>query len=297
MLAPAFSRRHVLGLVAGSALAAAAPRPAAAQVRPLRVALIDLTFYRVVGGVIEELAARLNHPVEFVTGTHAEMFPVVASGAADILCAAWLPGAHAHLAREHAGALDEIAEVYDRAELFWSVPAYVPEAEVASIADLAKPEVAARMEPLIRSIGPSAGLSVRGLEAMRLYGLEAAGYRFEPGAASDWVAHFQAAEREGRWVVMPLWRPHWLVTVSPVRKLADPLGAYPPPDRCVLMANRAVLETLPPRLVSALRSVAIGLEGVEAMDRAVAVDGATPREAARAWLAANADRTDGWIAG
>jgi len=43
---------------------------------------------------------------------------------------------------------------------FWGVPDYVPEAAVRSIADLAKPDVAAQMTKTIQGIGAGATISV-----------------------------------------------------------------------------------------------------------------------------------------
>jgi glycine betaine/proline transport system substrate-binding protein len=288
-------RTFAAGIAAAGALGAA-PSARTADAGTVRVAEIGLSFYRVASAVLAETLERLGHRVEAEAGAHDEMFPRVADGAFDLLCAAWLPGAHAHLMATAADRLEELGTLYEDAALYWAVPAYVPEEAVRSIADLARPEVAARMDRRIRSIGPSAGLSVRGLRAMELYGLAAHGYSFEPGAPADWIAGFREAHDAGRWTVMPLWRPQWLNAAYALRPLEDPLGAYPPPDRCVLLGNRAAVARLPERTRRVLRRMSIGIDGVTAMDLEVGGRGRAPREAARAWMAANAARVDAWSA-
>ena len=64
------------------------------------------------------------------------------------------------------------------------VPDYVPPSDVASVADLTKPAVAARMRKLIQGTGRDSGNMMLSAEVMQAYGLEAAGYRLQPGTVT-----------------------------------------------------------------------------------------------------------------
>jgi glycine betaine/proline transport system substrate-binding protein len=238
---------------------------------------INLSFYQVVGAVVQEILEAVGHAVEIREGSHDEIYPVLGEGGLDVLAAAWLPNAHGTYWRRFEDRTVELATLYENARLYWAVPEYVPESEVRSVEDLLRPEVAARMTKTIRGIGSGSGLM------MTEYGLAAAGYELVPGAARDWIANFEAAVAEGRWVVMPLWRPHFLNRAYPVRVLEEPRALLGGDDRAVLVANRERIARLPEATVDALRHVPLGLDVVTDLDYAVNVEGRTAREAARRW--------------
>ncbi len=291
------SRRHALALTAGALSLSALPAATARAAAPaIRVGEIGLSFHQVAAAVVLEVLERLGHDTAVSAAAHDEMFRRLAAGEVDMLAVAWLPGAHGHLFKANTESVERLGTLYSDAKLYWAVPDYVPAAAVASIADLTKPDVAAKMDRLIRSIGPSAGLSVRSGRAMELYGLPAAGYRLETGDAAGWIANYRAAAAEKRWMVMPLWRPQFLNATERFRVLDDPKEAFPPADEAVLVVSKTALAALPPRTVAALRRLDVGLDGISAMDKAVNVDKRTPREAARAWMAENAAKVDGWLA-
>lgn len=290
-------RRGVLGLAGGAVATGLLGGPIlAAAPGPVRLGEIGLSFHQVAAAVVAQVLERLGHTVALSAAAHDEMFRRLQAGEVDLLATAWLPGAHGHLFTAAADKVERLGTMYGDAKLYWAVPDYVPAAEVASIADLAKPAVAGRMTKTIRSIGPSAGLSVRSGKAMELYGLAQAGYVLETGDAAGWVGAYRAAAAEKRWIVMPLWRPQFLNATDRFRILADPKGAFPAPDEAVLVGSKTAVAALPPRTVAALRRLSVGLDGIEAMDRAVNTDKQTPRDAAKAWMDQNSRRVEGWLA-
>ncbi len=271
--------------------------PASAQERRVRLGQINLSFHAVTAGVVHETLLRLGHAVEVVEGPHEEIFPRLAHGEVDLLAATWLPGGHAEYWRQYAAQAVQLAPLYDGARLFWAVPPHVPESAVRSIEDLARPEVAARMDKSIRSIGPGAGLTIRSLRAAEAYGLGTAGYAVQPGPAGEWIANFRRAVAEGRWMVMPLWRPQFLNTAYRLRVLDDPKGILGAVDHGVLVARTGLGERLPADTLAALSRIRLGLDAVEEMDGLVNVEHLTPREAARRWMAANPASVSAWLPG
>lgn len=290
-------RRFLLSLSAsGAALALA---PAFAQTPGggrIVLGAINISFHGVVGAVVQEVLEKLGHSVEVVNAPHDQMFQRLGAGEADLLAAAWMPGTHSHLFNPIQDRLERIATVYRNARLYWAVPAYVPQSAVASVEDLLKAEVAAKMDKTIRSIGPSAGLSVRSLKMVPEYDLDRAGYQVVPGDTAEWVRNFREAYQAQRWLVMPLWQPHFLNRTHQVRILADPRQVMGSADDAVLVASRAFVARIAPRTAAALRRIDIGLDGVTEMDLAVNVNGRSVRQAAQDWLAANAQKAAGWMA-
>ena len=152
------SPRTLKSLLLAALLALAAP--ALAQDNKVVLGRISLSFYAVTGEVVQAVLERLGHKVEVKEGTHDVIFPLLAKGEVDLLNAAWLPNAHRVYWERHQQNLAELGTLYEGAQLFWAVPAYVPEAAVRSPADLAKPDVAAKMDKTIRSIGAGAGITI-----------------------------------------------------------------------------------------------------------------------------------------
>jgi len=179
---------------------------------------VGLSFYAVVGGVVQELLEREGYTVAVVHGAHAGIFPRLGAGEVDILAAAWLPHGHATL--------------YSAVE-----------------------KVTIRIAPLFI---------------------------------------FREAIEAKRYIVFPLWQPHWVNTGYRVRRLADPYKAYGEPDTAYLLGHRSLRDKLPPGVIRRLSNIRLSIDDVTEMDRMVNVDGLTPRAAAQRWMAENASVVHGW---
>lgn len=289
-------KRRALLLAAAGAIAA----PALGQTnstRPIVLGQVQLSFYAVTGAVVQEVLERLGHTVEVRQGPHEEMFPLLSQGAIDIMAATWLPEGHrAYWERYGAGAI-EVAKLYDGARFFWAVPEYVPESDVASIADLAKPAVAERTTKVIQGIGMGAAISVVSQKAVAEYGLDALGYSFRPGKPAEWTGAYDAAIAEQRWIVFPTWAPQYLNRGGKLRPLHDPRGVLGGTNHASLVAPRERFQALPQATQAAIRGIDLGIDGVTEMDWLVNVEKKTPRDAARAWMQANEGRVTGWLKG
>jgi glycine betaine/proline transport system substrate-binding protein len=256
---------------------------------------VSLSFYAVTGAVVHELLERLGHPVDLKVGPHDEMFPLLGQGALDLMAAAWLPEGHAAYWARYGAAATQVARLYDGARFFWAVPDYVPQGEVATIADLARPAVAGRMTRLIQGIGTAATITTVSQTAVRAYGLDALGYSLRPGTPAEWTGAYDAAVRERRWIVFPTWAPQYLNRDGKLRPLDDPRGVLGGINHASLVAPTARFQALPAATRAALSRIDLGLDGVTQMDGMVNVDKMTPRDAARTWIRANAARFEGWL--
>lgn len=262
---------------------------------PIILGQIGLSFYRIAGAVVQQMLEDLGHSVRVVEGSHGDIFPQLARGDVDLLSAAWLPHAHGDYWAEYGGEADELATLYEGARLFWAVPAYVPETEVASIADLARPEVARRMRPEILGVGPGSGLEQGSEQAMEAYGLAAAGYSYRTAEAEAWSGVLTEAAQDSAWVAVPAWTPLWLDEAYGLRALGDPEGVFGGEDRAVLVARKGFAEALPKRTAAVLRRLHIGRDAVAEMDAAVNTGGQTPQDAAQDWMEAHSSQVQRWL--
>lgn len=138
---------------------------------------ISLSFYQVKGALIQMFLEEIGYTVEVKEGLHEQMFPLLNSGEIDLLVAAWLPEAHASYWQEVESNAVQLSTLYDNAFFFWGVPDYIPENEVKAIFDLAKPDVAAKMNKSIQGIGQGASITVFSQNAIKEYGLDKLGYQ------------------------------------------------------------------------------------------------------------------------
>ena len=260
---------------------------ATAEERVIRLGQVNLSFYAVVGGIVQEVLEQDGYKVEVTSGSHGEIFPKLGAGEVDIFAAAWLPDGHAPLYAKVKDVTFKIGALYDGAKLYWAVPDYVPAEVVGSIDDLKKPEVVARMDKRIRGIGATSGLMVGAAKIRDAYGLGSMGYEVIPGEPKDWIDNFKQAVAERRWLVMPLWQPQWINAAYQVRPLAESQGVYGKGDTAFLLGHNGVREKLSPKTLSRLANIKLSIDAVTQMDLWVNVDGLTPRAAAKKWLAAN----------
>jgi glycine betaine/proline transport system substrate-binding protein len=288
-------RRTLLAM--GAAAAGVTMTESAQERQRVTLGQVSLSFYAVTGAVVHEILERLGHRVDVLQGPHEEMFPHLGAAAIDLMAAAWLPEGHAAYWARYGGEAMEVATLYEGARFFWAVPRYVPADEVASIADLAKPAVADRMSRLIQSVGAGATITTVSGKAATEYGLGPSGYLVRPGTPAEWIAAYDKAIADRRWIVFPTWAPQFLNRHGDLRPLDDPRGVLGGLNRAALVAPRAAFQALPDRTREVLSRISLGLDGVTEMDWAVNVDKQTPREAARAWLGANAGRVAAWGVG
>jgi glycine betaine/proline transport system substrate-binding protein len=147
----------------------------------------------------------------------------------------------------------------------------VPESDVSSIEDLAKPSVAGRMNKYIQGIGTGAAITVLSMKAIDAYGLDSTGYSFHPGTAAAWITAYEKA-------------------VAP----RDILGGK---NRAALVGPRKRVNLLPAKTRIAISRIDIGIEGVTEMDWLVNVMKKTPEEAALSWMGTNQGRVEDWLRG
>ncbi|POZ61457.1 glycine betaine ABC transporter substrate-binding protein [Chromobacterium alticapitis] len=245
----------------------------------LTLITIDLSFHAASAGVV--MAALEKHGVSASEWRvpHERAFELLASGQGDLLCSAWLPGSHGAYLAPFEHEVEKLAALYTPYAL-WGVPDYAPADAVATLADLAKPEVAARMVKTIQGINPGAGISRFSLEIMARYRLDQAGYRFRHGTLDDCAAAFEQAVARRDWAVVPLWQPQFLHWTHRIRELADPDGLLRGRDEATLLIRKDALARLPPAAAAELRALRLGNQAMTYLDHLVARQGLDPRIAA-----------------
>ena len=98
-----------------------------------------------------------------------------------------------------------------------------------------------------------------------------------------------------RWGVNTLWQPQYLNQAFEIRRLDDPLGVFPSPDRCSLVVTQAFSDRFPSNNLETLNRISLGVDAVTAMDYLTNVEGLSPREAATHWMEENQAVVQSWL--
>jgi glycine betaine/proline transport system substrate-binding protein len=245
----------------------------------IKLVTIDLSFHRAASAIAQAVLMRHDITVHETFAPHEQAFELLESGAADMLCSAWLPSSHGVYFEAIADRFEKLSVLY-RPYALWGAPDYIPADAVRSIHDLRKPEVASQMTKLIQGIGPGAGISRFSKEIIQQYRLGEHGYEFRNGTLDDCVGAFEAAVRNRRWIVTPLWRPQFLHEKHAIRELEDPLKLLGQTDDATLIVSKNLLSMLPHEAVEELRRTRIGNEEVSRVDYLISREGMTPTDAA-----------------
>ena len=266
-----------------------------AQAATIVIGHVNLSFYEATAALFKHALERSGYNVVLKKGPHGVMYPMLAQGEFDLFVAAWLPNTHAAYWQEYKENLSLVTPLYSDARLFWAVPAYVPESAVNSVADLAKPEVAARMQKTIRGPGADSGLMMRSKTLMDEYGLSEAGYELAPGKAEDWIANFNRDIETENWFVMPLWQPHYLNQAAKLRILEEPKNILGEADTAWLVAHPNAKQKIAPHIYQILERMELSVKWVTDLDYMISVEELPPDVAARVWMSRHPNTVDYWI--
>ena len=265
-----------------------------AQSRFVTLGHVDISFYEVTAKVVQSVLERLGYTVAVKAGSHAQLYPLLGKGEVDLFVAVW-PGAHASYWEQVKDSSVITTTLFEDARLFWAVPDYVSAAEVKSVADLRKPEVAAKMQKEIRGTHPDSGLMIGSKKIMEEYGLAEAGYQLVPGKAEERAANFNDNIAAKRWFVVPLSQPNYLNRVASMRILEEPKQFLGGVDKAYLVAHKDFYSRVDKRTWKALQRISLSVKAVNEMDYLVNVKKLTPEYAVRNWMAAHPDTVNYWM--
>jgi glycine betaine/proline transport system substrate-binding protein len=151
-------KKHFSQSVAGKLLlsvvvAAGVSAAPAASAEPVKIAVTNWADVLAVANVAKYvMETKLKQPVEFVQAAIGIQYQGVARGDLDLMVGGWLPVTHGTYYAKYKDNLDDVGIIYTGGKNGWVVPAYVPESEVSTIADLNKPSVKSKLNGIIQGI-------------------------------------------------------------------------------------------------------------------------------------------------
>lgn len=174
-----------------------------------------------------------------------------------MLVSAWLPASHGGYLAPFDADVRKLTVLYEPYCL-WGVPEYVPEDDVGEVSDLLRGPAIERMERLIQGINPGAGISRFSAAIVEQYGLSTAGYTFATGTEAQCFERYVAAVADRRWVVVPLWQPHWLHHRYRIRELREPRGLLGGTDAATLIVRKDAEQLIGAAALAELATLHLG---------------------------------------
>ena len=273
------------------ALSAGAGSASAAE--PIKMAITNWADVLATANIAKYvLETKLNQPVNFVNADIGIQFQGVARGDLDIMVGGWLPVTHAVYYAKYKNDMDDVGVIYTGGRNGWAVPAYVPESQVSSIADLSKPEVASKLDNTIQGIGPGSGLMQASAKSVQAYGLT--GYNLQSSSEAGMLAAVSRAYQTKQWVVATVWSPHWLWQKWQMRYLKDPKGTLGGEEQVHAFASKQ-FATKYPRADVFFKHFKLTLADVEAVE----LEGNSTNDyatAAKKFVDAHPDKLKAWLA-
>lgn len=239
--------------------------------------------------VIED---RFGREVELMQTDIAPQYQGLSTGSIDVMLMSWQPDTHADYVERVGAKTVNLGLLYTHARLGWAVPNYMPEGEVKSIADLAKPEVRERLDGTITGIDPGAGLTRLSREAIEEYGLD--GYELQVSSGAGMTAALQRAVRRDEWIVVTGWSPHWKFGAYDLRYLEDPEGVLGSFERVHAVARMGFYQENV-EVASFLSRMQIPIDDLQAA--MYEAQETSYEQAVSDYIAANPKRIDYWVTG
>ena len=161
-----------------------------------------------------------------------------------LFLAAWLPKTHADYMARVKDDVDTLGTLYNGARLGWVVPAYVPEDQLGSIADLKKAGIADKLDGRIQGISAGAGEMQLSRQAMDAYDLKD-NLRLITASGPAMTAALARAIDNQEWIVVTAWSPHWMWERFDLRYLEDPDGVLGGREHVDAIASKPLAESAP----------------------------------------------------
>ncbi|AHF05180.1 glycine/betaine ABC transporter substrate-binding protein [Marichromatium purpuratum 984] len=188
--------------------------------------------------LIKVVLEDLGYDVTIRSVAVGAMWQAIAEGDVDGMVAAWLPTTQQIYYDKVRDRIDDLGPNLIGTRVGLVVPAYV---EIDSIAELA--ENAARFDNKIIGIEPGTGMMRRTEQVMATYGLE--DMKLVESSGPIMTAVLGDAIKDGDWVVVTGWTPHWMFSTHELKYLADPENIYGGVERIHTVVRKGLAEDMP----------------------------------------------------
>jgi glycine betaine/proline transport system substrate-binding protein len=274
--------------------ATAADEPACRQVRFADPGWTDITATTATAGLVLQ---SLGYEPEVQILSVAVTFRSLQNGDIDVFLGNWMPTQSEMVEPYLESGIEVVATNLEGAKVTLAVNREAADEGVKAFADLDR--FADRFGRKIYSIEPgsSANKNLAAIIEADEYGL--GDWEVTEASEQAMLAQVDRATRRGEWVVFLGWEPHPMNLKYEIAYLAGAEEYFGPDYGGATVRTLARTEFLDrcPNLRTFFSQLVFSLDLENRMMQAITDEGQAPEAAARAWLSANPDTLDRWLAG
>lgn len=264
----------------------------AAAAEPVKMAVTNWADVLAVANVAKYvMETKLNQPVQFVQAAIGIQYQGVARGDLDIMVGGWLPVTHADYYARYKNDMDDVGIIYKGGKNGWAVPAYIPESELSSIADLSKPNVKSKLNGIVQGIEPGGGLMRASEKTLQAYNLP--DYKLQASSEAGMLSSVARAHQSKQWIVATVWSPHWMFQKWKMRYLKDSKGTLGGEEQVHAFASKQFASKFP-RAAVLMKRLKLTLADVESIE----MEGNTTNDyatAAKKFVDAHPEKLKAWL--
>jgi glycine betaine/proline transport system substrate-binding protein len=237
------------------------------------------------GNVLKLVFAQAGYDLEIKTVDVGLAWQGLARGSGDFFVGAWLPTCHGQYLEKVEDDIEFVRYNLNGTRCGLVVPSYVT---IDSIEDLNA--VQEQFDGQIVGIEPGAGIMRGTDQAIEDYGLD---YTLMAGSEASMAAGLNNAIRDGEWVVVTGWSPHWKFVRWDLKYLDDPQNIYGGEEYIATYARQGLSEDMP-EVYAILKRFHWEPSDMESIMLDMH-EGMSEEEAAAAWLDAHPDLVAEWL--
>ena len=231
--------------------------------------------------------------VELTAADVAPAISSVANGDQDFFMEGWLP--NLHTVYTEGTDIQKIAKIYDKGVVGLIVPKYMADDGVTAISDLARPEVAEKLDYKITGIDAGAGMMIKcEEEIMPAYGLDDAGIELLASSGPAMLAAMDSAIKNNEYIVGMGWQPHSMFGRYDLMILEQDKDVIYAPDDIFILGRPGVENDLP-EVTAFMENVYWTNETIGPLMVYITDSDLSTLEAAREWKDANPDVWQSWV--
>ena len=236
--------------------------------------------------VIAEVLRQAGYTVETTPLDNAIMWSSVATNEADAMVGAWLPNTHAPQYEQYGDQMEDLGPNLEGAITGLTVPTYME--EVNSIEDLSD-----EANQTITGIEPGAGVVAAAEDAVGTYS-NLQGWTVQTSSSGAMTTELGTSIASEDDIVITGWSPHWMFQEYDLKYLEDPKGVFGEGETINTMVRQGLQDDMPEayQILDNFYWEVADMESVMAEIN----KGADPQTAAQAWIEANQETVDQWLA-
>ena len=239
--------------------------------------------------VKEVLEEKMGYSVEMLQVDAGPMWAGVADGSADAMVAAWLPTTHQSYLDTYGDRIEDLGVNLEGTKIGLVVPTYME--DVTSIEDLQEGGFGAEIDYTITGIEPGAGIMMSTETALEEY--ELGNWNLLPSSSAAMAQELQNAYANEEPIIVTGWTPHWKFASMELKYLEDPLNVYGGDEQIHTFVRQGLQDDQPEAYAMLDKFNWTPDDMAEVMVEIM--EGKSPEDAAKDWVAANEDKVNAWL--